>query len=95
MLFGEGAPVQDSIQTVSLQNRRDFLRNFLRNSGEQGRRRGEREARVACVGRFAKKSDFLANLPSHATRASRSPRACLAFAPVPLKYAKNHACSAG
>ena len=32
---------------------------------------------------------FLANLPSHATRA------CLAFAPVPLKYAKNHACSAG
>ena len=36
----------------SLQNRRDFLRI----SGEQGQKRGEREARVACVGRFAKKS---------------------------------------
>ena len=36
----------------SLQNRRDFLRI----SGEQGRKQGEREARVACVGRFAKKS---------------------------------------
>ena len=31
---------------------------------------------------------FLAILPSHATRASRSPRARLAFASVPLKYAK-------
>ena len=36
----------------SLQNRRDFLRI----SGEQGQKRGEREGRVACVGRFAKKS---------------------------------------
>ena len=36
-----------------------------------------------------------ANLPSYATRGSHSPRACLTFAPVPLKYAKNHACSAG
>ena len=39
--------------------------------------------------------DFLAILPSHATSASRSPRARLAFASVPLKYAKNYACSAG
>ena len=39
--------------------------------------------------------DFLANFASHATRASRSPRTCLALAPVPLKCAKNHSCSAG
>ena len=52
---------------------------------EQGRKRGEREARVACVGRFA---------PPLA-RNSRSPRARLAFASVRLNYAKNHACSAG
>ena len=65
----------------SLQNRRDFLR-------KQRRKRGEREARVAREGR----RDFLALLPSRATRASRSPRVRLAFASV---YAKNHACSAG
>ena len=59
----------------SLQNRRDFLR-------KQRRKRGEREARVAREGR----RDFLALLPSRATRAR------LAFASV---YAKNHACSAG
>ena len=32
---------------------------------------------------------WVAILPSHATHASRSPRARLAFASVPLKYAKN------
>ena len=37
---------------LSPQNRRDFLRL----SGEQGRKRGERKARVACEGRSAKKS---------------------------------------
>ena len=63
-----------------LQNRRDFLRI----SGVQRRKRGEREAQVACSGR----SNFLAILPSHATRVSRSPRALLAFASVPQKYAK-------
>ena len=35
----------------SLQNRR----NFLRISGEHRRKRGEREARVACEGKSAKK----------------------------------------
>ena len=35
---------------LSPQNRRDFLRL----SGEQGRKRGERKARVACEGRSAK-----------------------------------------
>ena len=38
---------------------------------------------------YADRRDFLAILPSHATRASRSLRARLAFASVPLKYAKN------
>ena len=66
----------------SLQKRR----NFLRNSGGQRRKRDEREARVACEGRSA----FLkiAILPSHATRASRSPHAPLAFASVPLEIRK-------
>ena len=36
---------------TSLQNRR----NFLRISGEHRRKRGEREARVACEGKSAKK----------------------------------------
>ena len=52
-------------QQRSLRNRR----NFLRISGEQRQKRGEREARVACEGRI-----FLALLPSHTTRASRSSR---------------------
>ena len=43
----------------SLQNRRDFLRV----SGEQRQKRGEREARVACVGRFAKQLALRARLP--------------------------------
>ena len=47
----------NSFLSCSLQNRR----NFLRISGEQRRKRGDREA-------------FLALLPSHATCASRSPR---------------------
>ena len=61
---------------------------------EQGRKRGEREARVACVGRFAKNPAGFFSAPPLA-RNSRSPRARLAFASVRLKYAKNHACSAG
>ena len=43
---------------------------------------------------YGDRRDFLAILPSHATRASLSPRARLAFASVLLKYAKNYACSA-
>ena len=54
------------MRSLSLQNRRDFLRI----SGEQRQKRGQREARVACEGRI----DFLAILPSHVTRTSRSPR---------------------
>ena len=38
----------------SLQNRRDFLRI----SGEQKRKRGERETRVACEGRSARKCNL-------------------------------------
>ena len=51
-----GFIVFERLETCSLQSRRDFLRT----SGEQGRRRGKREAsataRVACEGRFAKRS---------------------------------------
>ena len=60
----------------SLQNRCNVLRIY----GEERRKSGEREARVACEGRRAKKLAL---------------RARLAFASVPLKYAKNYACSAG
>ena len=63
----------------SLQNRP----NFLRISGEQRRKRGEREVRIACE---------LALSASHATIALR---ARLAFASVRQKYARNYACSAG
>ena len=55
----------------------------------------EAKARRARSASCVRGEDFLANLPSHATRGSRSLRACLAFAPVPLKYAKHYACSAG
>ena len=58
----------------SLQNRRDFLRT----SGEQGRKRGEREARVACVGRFAKKS----RLSAYHCSSSSAPRHTLNDQPV-------------
>ena len=77
----------------SLQNRRDFLHI----SGEQRRKRGECEARVACEGRsdppLTRNLRFA--LAMRSLRAPRSPRARLAFASVPLKYAKNYACSAG
>ena len=42
--------LKKSVTSISLQNRR----NFLRISGEQRRARGEREAQVACEGRIAK-----------------------------------------
>ena len=64
---------------VSLQNRR----NFLRISGEQKRKLGERVASA--------KRELRARGGSHATRASR----LLAFASARQKYAKNYACSAG
>ena len=73
----------------SLQNRREFLRI----SGEQRRKRGEREA--SAKREWRARGGALALLPSRATRASRSPRARLVFASVRLKYAKIHACSAG
>ena len=44
---------------------------------------------------YRDRQDFLVLLPLWTTRASRSPRARLPFASVRLKYAKNHACSAG
>ena len=72
----------------SLQNRRDFLRI----SGEQGRWRGKREASAKCElrarGGSLKKSRT-------SSRTQLALRARLAFAPVPLKYAKSHALSAG
>ena len=53
----------------------------------QGIEASARRARVACEGRM----DFLAILPSHATRA----RLAFASSSVRQKYAKAHACSAG
>ena len=75
------------LSLASLQNRR----NFLRISGEQKRKRGESEARVACEGRS--NPPLARNL--RFALASLSPRFRLANASVPLKYAKNYACSAG
>ena len=52
---------------LSLQNRRDFFAYFRGTGAKARRARGELEARVACEGRFTKKSqNFLANLPTHA-----------------------------
>ena len=45
---------------------------------EQGRKRGEREARVACVGRFAKKS----RLPAYHCSSSSAPRHTLNDQPI-------------
>ena len=80
---------ETKVSCPSLQNRR----NFLRILGEWRRKGGKCEARVAREGRTVK--DSLALLSLHATRASCSPHACLAFASIRLKYAKNSACSAG
>ena len=59
---------------ASLQNRRDFLRI----SGEQRRKRGERETRVACEGRSAKKSRLS---PYHCSSSS-APRHTLNDKPI-------------
>ena len=58
----------------SLQNRR----NFLRILGEWRRKRGEREARVACEGRSAKSSRLSANY----SLSSSAPRHTLNHQPI-------------
>ena len=62
---------------LSLRNRADSLqsrRDFLRISGEQGRKRGDREARVACVGGSLKNPEPNLARNSRFALASRLPR---------------------
>ena len=69
----------------SLQNRCDFLHI----SGEQRRKQGECEAQVGCKGKSTSDPPLALNSRFELAMCS------LAFASVPLKYAKNYACSAG
>ena len=92
----ERQPRGGLLEALPMMQRVKVRASFHRCIGEETRKRGEREAQVTRAGRRrARSAGDTRGKERSFPRVSLALRARLTFASLRLKYAKNHACSAG